>query len=41
MGFVVSLLWSFVNPEHERKIKQIIEEEYPEDYLGSMPVPLF
>lgn len=39
-GFVVSLLWSFVNPEHERMIKQIIEEEYPEDYLGSMPVIL-
>ncbi len=39
-GFVVSLLWSFVNPEHEQMIKQIIEEEYPEDYLGSMPVIL-
>ena len=38
MGFVVSLLWSFVNPAHEREIKQIIEQEYPEDYLGSMPV---
>ena len=40
MGFVVSLLWSFVNPLHERMIKQIIEEEYPEDYLGAMPVTL-
>ncbi|HEY0836206.1 MAG TPA: hydantoinase/oxoprolinase family protein [Azospirillum sp.] len=40
MGFVVSLLWSFVNPEHERLIKQVIEEEYPEDYLGAMPVTL-
>lgn len=39
-GFVVSLLWSFVNPEHEQFIKQVIEEEYPEDYLGSMPVIL-
>ena len=39
-GFVVSLLWSFVNPEHEQLIKKIIEEEYPEDYLGSMPVIL-
>lgn len=38
MGFVVCLLWSFVNPAHEREIKRIIEEEYPEDYLGSMPV---
>lgn len=34
MGFVVCLLWSFMNPEHERMIKEIIEEEYPEDYLG-------
>ena len=24
-GFVVSLLWSFMNPEHERQIKEIIE----------------
>jgi len=40
MGFVVCLLWSFMNPKHERMIKEIIEEEYPEDYLGSMPVTL-
>ncbi len=40
MGFVVCLLWSFQNPAHERRIKSIIEEEYPEDYLGSMPVML-
>jgi len=39
-GFVVCLLWSFMNPAHEQMIKQIIEEEYPEDYLGSMPVTL-
>jgi len=39
-GFVVSLLWSFINPAHEQMIKDIIEEEYPEDYLGSMPVIL-
>lgn len=39
-GFVVSLLWSFANPLHERMIKEIIEEEYPEDYLGFMPVIL-
>ena len=38
MGFVVCLLWSFANPAHERMIKQVIEEEYPEDYLGSLPV---
>lgn len=40
MGFVVCLLWSFQNPAHEQMIKKIIEEEYPEDYLGSMPVTL-
>lgn len=40
MGFVVCLLWSFANPVHERLIKSVIEEEYPEDYLGSMPVTL-
>ncbi|KMY68039.1 hypothetical protein AAU61_09495 [Desulfocarbo indianensis] len=40
MGFVVCLLWSFANPVHEHMIKSIIEEEYPEDYLGSMPVTL-
>jgi len=39
-GFVVSLLWSFMNPDHERQIKEIIEEEYPEVYLGNMPVIL-
>ncbi|MGB6068556.1 MAG: hydantoinase/oxoprolinase family protein [Desulfomonilaceae bacterium] len=40
MGFVVCLLWSFSNPLHEQMVKEIIEEEYPEDYLGSMPVIL-
>lgn len=40
MGFVVSLMWSFVNPVHEQLIKQVIEEEFPEDYLGAMPVTL-
>lgn len=40
MGFVVCFLWSFLNPTHERMVKSIIEDEYPEDYLGSMPVML-
>ncbi len=39
-GFVVSLLWSYVNPIHEHRIEEIIKEEYPESYLGSMPVVL-
>lgn len=38
MGFVVCLLWSFKNPAHEARIKQIIKEDYPEFYLGNMPV---
>jgi N-methylhydantoinase A/oxoprolinase/acetone carboxylase beta subunit len=37
-GFVVCLLWSFLNPTHERRIKELIEREYNESYLGSMPV---
>lgn len=39
-GFVVSLLSSFANPVHERRLRTLIEEEYPEAYLGSMPVSL-
>jgi N-methylhydantoinase A len=39
-GFVVSLLWSFVNPAHEKQIKDIIDEVFPEVYLGNMPVIL-
>ncbi|VBB47593.1 Acetophenone carboxylase gamma subunit [uncultured Desulfatiglans sp.] len=39
-GFVVSLLWSPANPEHERRIKAIIREEYKDYYLGCLPVVL-
>lgn len=39
-GFVVSLLWSFGNPAHEQMVRQVIEEEYPDHYLGRMPVIL-
>lgn len=39
-GFVVNLLWSHENPTHERRIREIIDEEYPETYLGNMPVLL-
>ena len=28
-GFIVSLLWCFRNPEHERTVREVIEEEYP------------
>jgi len=37
-GFVVSLLWSFMNPAHEQRVRELIEREYNETYLGSMPV---
>jgi N-methylhydantoinase A/oxoprolinase/acetone carboxylase beta subunit len=37
-GFVVCLLWSFLNPVHEQRIRELIEQEYNESYLGSMPV---
>jgi N-methylhydantoinase A/oxoprolinase/acetone carboxylase beta subunit len=37
-GFVVTFLWSFLNPVHERRIKEIIEDEYLPSYLGAMPV---
>lgn len=40
MGFVVCTLWSFKNPVHEKRIKELINEEYPEFYLGNMPVVL-
>jgi N-methylhydantoinase A/oxoprolinase/acetone carboxylase beta subunit len=37
-GFVVSLLWSFRDPTHEQRIKEILEEEYHAAFLGAMPV---
>ncbi len=39
-GIIVSLLWSSANPEHEKSIKRIINNEYPEVYLGNIPVLL-
>ncbi len=39
-GFVVSLLWSFVNPEHEQRVKEIIREEYRDYHIGHLPVVL-
>jgi N-methylhydantoinase A len=38
MGYIICLISSYYNPGHEMMIKEIIEDEYPEDYLGSMPV---
>jgi N-methylhydantoinase A len=41
-AIAVSLLWSFINPEHERWIKAYIEEHYPTLYvaLGSAVAPV-
>jgi N-methylhydantoinase A len=39
-GFVVSFLWSFKNPTHERVVREVIEEEFPGAYLGRFPVIL-
>ncbi|HUY20087.1 MAG TPA: hydantoinase/oxoprolinase family protein [Candidatus Binataceae bacterium] len=39
-GIVVVTLNSFVNPAHERRIAEIIRTDYPECYLGHLPVYL-
>ena len=39
-GFVVSLLWGFLNPKHEKRIKEIIRDEYKEFHIGFLPVVL-
>jgi N-methylhydantoinase A len=39
-GFVVSLLYSYIYPAHEQRIRQLIREEYPEECLGHYPVIL-
>ena len=39
-GFVVSLLFAYANPTHERRIRELIESEFPEAYLGAMPLML-
>ncbi len=39
-GIVVSLLWSFMNPAHERRIREIIRQEYRGYHIGYLPVAL-
>ncbi|MDT0617424.1 hydantoinase/oxoprolinase family protein [Salinisphaera sp. P385] len=39
-AIVISLMWSFVNPDHERRVREIIREEYKEYQLGFVPVVL-
>ena len=37
-AIVVSLLWSFMNPAHEKRVRAIIREEYKEYHIGFVPV---
>lgn len=39
-AIVVSFLWSFMNPAHERRVRRIIREEYKEYHIGFLPVVL-
>ena len=39
-GFVVSLLWGFLNPLHEKRVKEVIRDEYKEFHIGYLPVVL-
>ncbi|MFO1291951.1 MAG: hydantoinase/oxoprolinase family protein [Rubrivivax sp.] len=39
-AFVVALTNSVTNPEHERRVEEIILDEYPSHMLGSLPVTL-
>src|SRR6516162_6201072 len=39
-AFVVSLLWGFLNPLHEKRVKEIIRDEYKEFHIGYLPVVL-
>jgi N-methylhydantoinase A/acetophenone carboxylase len=39
-GIVVCLLWSHLHPVHEIRVREIIEEAYPETCLGHVPVIL-
>ncbi|WP_109529418.1 hydantoinase/oxoprolinase family protein [Nocardia aurea] len=32
-AIAVSLLWSFVNPEHEQRLRKLIEQESPDTYV--------
>jgi N-methylhydantoinase A/oxoprolinase/acetone carboxylase beta subunit len=37
-AIVVCTLWSFVNPDHEKRIREIIRDEYKEFHVGFVPV---
>lgn len=37
-AIVVNLLWSYEHPEHEQRLRELVRDEYPPSYLGSIPV---
>ncbi|MBI4695929.1 MAG: hydantoinase/oxoprolinase family protein [Gammaproteobacteria bacterium] len=39
-AIVVTLLWSFQNPAHEQRVREIIRDEYKEYHIGFVPVVL-
>ncbi len=39
-AFVVALVNSVINPEHEKQVERIILEEYPSHLLGAIPIIL-
>ncbi len=39
-GFVICLINSYANPRHEQQIRDLVQRQYPESYLGSMLVVL-
>jgi N-methylhydantoinase A/acetophenone carboxylase len=39
-AIAVSLLWSFANPVHEKRVREIIREEYKGYHVGYLPVVL-
>jgi len=39
-AIAVCLTWSFMNPEHEQRVRDIISREYPDSTLGRCPILL-
>lgn len=39
-AIAVSLLWSFANPAHEKRVREIVREEYRSYHVGYLPVVL-
>ena len=39
-AIAVCLTWSFMNPDHERMVRDVVRANYPDAYLGRTPVLL-